>query len=750
MTRCAPLTSDFRADYSRAGQWTSDRREMCAQDALGNTALNALADAPSPDLHPARLLSVLHFSNSLARGGAEEHLLILLRGLDRSRFRLHLACTPELAETIRADVPLDVELVPLRLRKPTQVWSALRLARLILARRVDILHSHLSYGSLFASPIGRLCRVPVIIETPNLNDPAPPRWVAFRSLLDRIVGACVDVSVAVAHANSRHLVTQKRRPPEKISVIHNATDLRRFDPDRAPPGGLKSSLGFRDDDPVLVVVARMQPQKGHRVLLDALMTVRREFPGVRLVCVGDGPLRPDLERRASELGLQQSVRFVGHRTDIPDWLSMADMSVLPSFFEGLPLAAVESLAAGRPVVATEVDGTPEVVIDGVTGLTVPAGDADRLAAAICRLLRDPALRRRLGTAGRQLALQSFGHEQQLSRTQELYQRAWETRARRRAIGSSGRREAAPRSGPLESSVADDVRAELTRARLERVGSGFEKIVLGSPRWVVKIPRGDRGFVAALLATAVVARARHRLGRWSGGGRRWPPGPAPRRWPAAPWGVRAGWNLLQLGLSAALTLVPERIWRASGAGRRARWLRTQARRCEQVAVRRLEGTPLVPRRVELPPTRIRDARWGRRMTVTTAFQRVDRTLLDEARRCARLGRCQELERWLDCFLAFQTDLWRRGVFFGVSNPFENHGVLGERVVLIDYSGLIDDPRKIRGTLETVRARWLESAAGLCAPVPPGSGEAFEQKLGEMLQPSVVRRYWPTPDDPRWDS
>ena len=237
-----------------------------------------------------RPLRVLYFANSLARGGAEEHLLLLAQGLDRSRFTASGACPAELGRTLQADLPADVELIPLRLRGPTDVWPAFRLALMIALRRIDILHSHLSFGSLFASPIGWACRVPVIVETTHLNDPPPRRWARLRPVSDRVVASCIDVSIAVAEANARYLVARKRRAPGKVVVIYNAVDLRRFDPDRRPPGDLLAPASdSRPTLPCSVSIARLQPQKGHRVLLDALALVRRTFPLVRLGVRGRRP-----------------------------------------------------------------------------------------------------------------------------------------------------------------------------------------------------------------------------------------------------------------------------------------------------------------------------------------------------------------------------------------------------------------------------------------------------------------------------
>jgi glycosyltransferase involved in cell wall biosynthesis len=390
-------------------------------------------------------ISLLYFSNELARGGAEEHILTLMRGLDRKCFRVQLACPPELIKSLRGDVPGDVELFPLCLRKPTQWSAALGLARILREKRVEILHSHLFYGSLFASTVGWLCRVPVILETPHVRESWRKGWLKSRYFVDRFFGRCVDRYIAVSEANARYLVEEKGLPRKKIDVIHNGCNLERFDPERPASASLRQKLGFEAGDPVLLVVGRLESQKGHSVLLEALPTVRREFPRVRLVCLGEGALRGALEAQTKTLALEESVRFVGFQENVGEWLSLADVSVLPSFYEGLPLAAVESLAAARPVVATAVDGTPEVVVNGKTGLTVPPGNSKSLADALCRLLRDPDLRRRMGQQGRKWAIEQFDEREQVRKTQDLYLREWEAalRARGVAVSEAVKREESP-------------------------------------------------------------------------------------------------------------------------------------------------------------------------------------------------------------------------------------------------------------------------------------------------------------------
>ncbi|HEV2424404.1 MAG TPA: glycosyltransferase family 4 protein [Terriglobia bacterium] len=376
---------------------------------------------------------VLHFSNVPVRAGVEEHMLRLLQGLDRTYFRPLLACPPELVRAFRQDVPADVEVFPVFLESPWHTAAARQLARILRERKILILHSHQFRAGLAASPIGRWCRVPLIIGTAHVRETWRKGWLKGSFVIDRLADLFIDRYIAVSHAIARYLIEEKRLPEEKITVIHNGCDLQRFNPDHAAPGGLRPGLGFAEDDPVIVVLARLDPQKGHRFLLDALPAVRSEFPRVRLVCAGEGELRGELEHQAQALGIDDSVRFVGFQSNTEDWLALAELTVLPSLYEGLPVVAVESLAAGKPMVATAVDGTPEIVLDGKTGLTVPAARPQPLAGAICRLLRDPDLRRQMGRAGREWVMKGFSHEHQVKATENLYRRGLEQRLSKSAI-----------------------------------------------------------------------------------------------------------------------------------------------------------------------------------------------------------------------------------------------------------------------------------------------------------------------------
>jgi L-malate glycosyltransferase len=368
-------------------------------------------------------ITVLHFTITEVRGGVEEHILLLLRGLDRKHFRPMLVCPVSLAEKLSNDLPTDTQFVGLRSR--VRWKQGIEFAEILHKYKVDILHSHMFQASRLGSPIGRVCGVPLIVETTHVREHWRKGWINGSYIADRLLGHFVDYFIAVSEANARYLIEEKKLPQRKVQVIRNGCDFGRLDPTRAEPVGLRKRLGFEESDPVLLFLGRLEPQKGHRVLLEALQHVQMEFPAIRLVCAGDGALRGELEERAPALGISSAVRFVGYQSNVADWLALADITVLPSFYEGLPLFAVESLASAKPMVATAVDGTEEVVMNGKTGLTVPPDRPMEMAEAIRRLLRQPDWAKSLGRSGQKLVLEQFSQERQVRLTNEFYLQAWD-------------------------------------------------------------------------------------------------------------------------------------------------------------------------------------------------------------------------------------------------------------------------------------------------------------------------------------
>jgi sugar transferase (PEP-CTERM/EpsH1 system associated) len=355
------------------------------------------------------------FITELDTGGAQKALARLLARLDRQRFSPSVACLYNgdkvVAQEIRA---LDIPVTDLGMAAKWR-WDALwRFYRLLRRFRPKILHTWMFHANIPGRVLGRLTGVPVVISSERTmgQEGHIRRWSnqLTAPLADRVT--CVSKSVAGFAAQVIRI------HPNKLLVIPNGISLEDFRP--ADPAEARDILGLSGATLVVGTVGRLQPVKGIRFLLEAFARLAAEHADVLLLLVGDGPERAPLQSLAQQLGIAKIVRFLGDRPDVSRWLHTMDVFVLPSIWEGMPNAALEAMAVGLPVVATAAGGTPEVVVDGVTGLLVPPRDPDALARAAARLLRDSDLRRTMGKAGRARVEQHFSIEETVRRTEELY------------------------------------------------------------------------------------------------------------------------------------------------------------------------------------------------------------------------------------------------------------------------------------------------------------------------------------------
>ena len=367
-------------------------------------------------MRPIRLLFVL---TSPVRGGVEEVVLALLRRLDPGEFSLALAAPGALLEALSADlggVRLDTEAVAAEsLRQRQEVG---RLARFMTSFRPDDVNPHLFRSTAVAAPVARWHGARVV-ETYHGREGWRRGPGALRFLPDRLLSRLLDRVIAVSEAARAFLIRGKGYRAETITVVPNGRDLSVFTPGVAREAARKE-LGLDGAVPLVGVVGRLEPQKGHVHLLDAWPAVLREVPDARLLLVGDGSLRGALAERARANGVDGSVILAGFRADVPRVLDAIDVLCLPSLYEGMPLTAIEGAAMGRPVVATAVDGTPEVVQDGVTGRLVPPADPPALARALGELLGHPDRARQMGRAGRAFVLERFDLDRQVEATARVY------------------------------------------------------------------------------------------------------------------------------------------------------------------------------------------------------------------------------------------------------------------------------------------------------------------------------------------
>ena len=346
---------------------------------------------------PTRVLFLAH---AFAVGGAEEMVLNLVRHLP-PHYEPAMLCIHEAG-------PIGLEI------QQTGVPFKVLGLKPGLLRPFDV-HTFLLAGSLYGRFAAMMARVPVVIGTEvNVYERKRPWHV----LAERWLMRGTDAVIASAESVREFYIKQINADPAKVEVIYNAVDWSRLETTISRED-MRRAMDVPVEGPLLGIIARLTEQKGHRVLLDAQ---RPDLSRAHLVIVGDGPLSAALQRQAAGLGIADRVRFLGARRDLGNLLSAIDVFVMPSFWEGLPLAMVLAMGAGLPVVATRVAGIPEVVQDGVNGLLVPPGESGELGAALSRVVNDDTTRVLLGQAARAFVRPRFGVDGYVNAITGLYDR----------------------------------------------------------------------------------------------------------------------------------------------------------------------------------------------------------------------------------------------------------------------------------------------------------------------------------------
>jgi glycosyltransferase involved in cell wall biosynthesis len=228
--------------------------------------------------------------------------------------------------------------------------------------------------------------------------------------------------IAVSFAVKDFLVKNLGINSSKIAVVHNGIEANSFRLCSLAKEDKKSEFGFTQSDKIIGTVARIHKQKGHAYLLAAAREVIERFPTAKFLIVGDGPLKNGMEKLSLELGISENVIFTGFYRDIPGILSVLDVFVLPSLWEGLPITILEAMSMKKAVIATRVSGNPEVIEDNVTGILVPSKDSHSLAQAIIRLVENEDARLKMGEAGYNRVSRLFSVKKMVEETAAIYER----------------------------------------------------------------------------------------------------------------------------------------------------------------------------------------------------------------------------------------------------------------------------------------------------------------------------------------
>ena len=388
------------------------------------------APTAGPAGEPARVLFV---TINMELGGTERQLCALAAGLDRRRFAPRVCCLRgggPLADTLAAaGVPLTVLAPRARGRagrtRPFRVFlpQILSLSKLMRRERIAIVHGLLPADLVTAGFAARRARVPVLV-TGRRGLGRYKEGGPLLRFLENLVNRWADAVVPNSEAVLRDVLARERILPERLRVIYNGVRI----PDASPRAGRREILGAEIRGPVVCLVANLFPYKGHLDFLDAAGEVLRKVPETRFVLVGDGRIRPEIERRASEPDLRGRAILLGSRPDSGEIMACADVLALASHQEGFPNVVLEAMARAKPVVATRVGGVPEAVEEGITGLLVPPRDPPAMAAALVRLIGNPGEAAEMGRRGLARVRELFSIDRMVRAHEGLYGELLERKA----------------------------------------------------------------------------------------------------------------------------------------------------------------------------------------------------------------------------------------------------------------------------------------------------------------------------------
>lgn len=376
------------------------------------SAPNARATArPAAVLHEP--LRVMHLLLKFGFGGSEGGVLKLANGFDRSQIQPSIcSCLP--ADAIKRKLAPDVRLFEMNRRSGNDLGFVARLWQLLRRERPHVLHTH-GWATLCEGVLaGRLASVPVIVHGEHGTLETRQRNL----LLQRLVWGRADQVLSVSSRLAEKMAATVRFPLERIQTIPNGVDLIRFKPDRRAAG--RRALGVDSRDLVIGTVGRLLPVKDHRAFISALDGLKGRGQSFKAIIVGDGPLRQELGDYVATRDLQQAVMFLGNRVDIETVLAGFDIFVSSSISEGLSNTILEAMASGLAVVATDVGGTSELVVNESTGFLVPPGDPAALTDAMLTLVKDDGQRRAMGAAGRVRAEAEFDVSGMIEKYAQLY------------------------------------------------------------------------------------------------------------------------------------------------------------------------------------------------------------------------------------------------------------------------------------------------------------------------------------------
>lgn len=368
-------------------------------------------------------MKVLSVSTHCNIGGISNYMLTLAKALTARGVETLIATSGGNleGELRRAGIPHRTLAIDTKFELHPKVFlAALRLRRIVEDEKVDIIHAHTRVSQVAALLAARLTGVPFVTTCHGY----------FRRRLRKVFDTWGSTVIAISGAVKQHLEEDLGVDAGRIALVYSGVDTARFDGEMSDDEvrEAKRSLGLKDG-PVVGTIGRLSPVKGQAYLVDALALLIAKRPAIQGLIIGDGAEKEALRSRARALGIEDSVRFVSSNVDTRRFLSLMDVFVFPSVKEGLGIALLEALAAGRACVASRIGGIGDIITDGLNGLLTAVGDPPGIAGAVLRLIDDPALCRTMGQAGRRLVADRFTVERMADEVLKVYRQTVREEAR---------------------------------------------------------------------------------------------------------------------------------------------------------------------------------------------------------------------------------------------------------------------------------------------------------------------------------
>ncbi len=352
-------------------------------------------------------IAILHLITSLNVGGTEKYLLYITKAL-KSKFKFYVGYLKQ-----EGDVAAELRAEGIPVYKLNNLYKLYVFCK---KNKIQLLHTHLYRANILGRIMGKFANVSIIISSQRSID----GWKRlYHVLLDKWTINITDCIIANCEAAKKILIEREKVKSNKICVIYNGVDIKNY-VTKITAILLKKELKINDSIPIIGYIGRLHCEKGVDYIPEIAVNLKKYIPQFKFVIIGEGPCKQELRREIKNRDLTENIILISGKENILDFISIMDLVVLPSREESFPQVILEAMSMAKPVVAADVGGVGEIVINGVNGTLVPPGDAEAFTQGICQILQDKNKAYEMGQAGRKQVLENFGIEKMINATESIY------------------------------------------------------------------------------------------------------------------------------------------------------------------------------------------------------------------------------------------------------------------------------------------------------------------------------------------